>query len=271
MRPPVVLVAHGSPDPRSAPVVRAIAAAAGVREAFLDFDTPTAEDVLADFAGNGHRHAVIVPLLLTDAYHRRVDLPRIADRTGELLGMSVTITATVGGARLVPAMSRRLPSGTDAVVLAGAGSRSSSALAEVTAVATELGDRMGLPARAAFAAAEPSVTEAVGRLRDEGARRVAVVSYFVAPGRLHDRVARQAVEAGASVTPVFGPCRELVDTIVDRYRAVSASSPASASVPSAVSGSRPTPSHSRLERVSSSTAVMTPKAHAAAPQSPLSA
>ncbi|MFD0558551.1 sirohydrochlorin chelatase [Stackebrandtia endophytica] len=269
MRPPAVLVAHGSPDPRSAPVVRAIAAAAGVREAFLDFDTPTADDVLADFVGDGHRHAVMVPLLLTDAYHRRVDLPRIADRTGELLGMSVTITATVGGARLIPALSARLPPGTDAVVLAGAGSRSSSALAEVAAVAAELGDRVGLPARAAFAAAEPSVTEAVGRLRDEGARRVAVVSYFVAAGRLHDRVARQAVEAGASVTPVLGPCRELVDTIVDRYRAVSTPSPVSVS--SSVSGSRPTPSHSRLERVSSSTAVMTPKPHAAAPQSPLSA
>jgi len=269
MRPPVVLVAHGSPDPRSAPVVRAIAAAAGVRAAFLDFDTPAAEDAVSELARAGHRHAILVPLLLTDAYHRRVDLPRIAARVSDHTAMSVTITATVGGTRLLPALTAKLPPETDAVVLAGAGSRSVSALAEVAAVASALGDRTGLPCRPAFAAASPSVTEAVSRLRENGSRRVTVASYFIAPGRLHDHVSREAAQAGAVATSVLGACSELVDTIVDRYRAGFSS--ASSDSGSSRSCSMPTPSQSRLDRVTSSTAVMTPTAHAAAPQLPWSA
>ncbi len=75
-------VGHGSRDPRSAATVRtvldAVAAARPsrpVRVAFLDLTAPSVERVLDAVAGAGHRHAVVVPLLLGSAFHARVDLP----------------------------------------------------------------------------------------------------------------------------------------------------------------------------------------------------
>ena len=64
-----VLLAHGSPDPRSALAVRAAAAAvevllggARVEVAFLDHDRPTLADVVGD-APEGHE-VTVLPLLL---------------------------------------------------------------------------------------------------------------------------------------------------------------------------------------------------------------
>ncbi len=84
MAPPLVAVAHGSRDPRSAAtvaalldVVRAQRPDLDVRAAFLELSAPRLPDVLAALAAEGHRDAVIVPLLLWSAYHARVDLPGI--------------------------------------------------------------------------------------------------------------------------------------------------------------------------------------------------
>lgn len=75
-------VGHGSRDPRSAATVSAVldavaAARPGrpVRAAFLDLNAPSVEQVLDAVAAAGHRHAVVVPLLLGSAFHARVDLP----------------------------------------------------------------------------------------------------------------------------------------------------------------------------------------------------
>ena len=65
----------------------------------------------------------------------------------------------------------------DAVVLAGAGSLRSRAVAEVRAVARTLSASVHRPALAGFVtASSPSVTEAVATLRSAGHRRVAIAS-----------------------------------------------------------------------------------------------
>lgn len=248
---PVVLAAHGSPDPRSAPVVRDIARSVGAHATFLDFDTPSTHDLLAALAAAGHDRAILVPLLLTDAYHRRVDIPRVVHRIRCDTGMECSVTATVGGERLVPSMVRALPASCDAVVLAAAGSRDGAAVAAVGRVASAVSAVTGLPCRAAFAAAaEPTVDEAIAILRAQGARSVAVASYFIAPGALHDRIRNRAAEAGCPVTPVLGACAELVATVVERYSSVS--------MPV-------TPSQSRDERTTNRNAVAMPRAQAPAP------
>ena len=78
MAPPLVAVAHGSRDPRSAAtvaalvdVVRAQAPTLDVRTAFLDLSAPRLPDVLAALHGAGHRDVVVVPLLLGKAFHAR--------------------------------------------------------------------------------------------------------------------------------------------------------------------------------------------------------
>src|SRR5699024_10731931 len=73
-----------------------------------------------------------------------------------------------------------------------------------------------------FAAAEPAVGDAIRRLRAGGARRIAVGSWFLAPGLLTERVRRSAVTAApdALVADPLGSHPLLPQVIVDRYRRV---------------------------------------------------
>ena len=87
-RPAVVLVAHGSRDPRAAEATEALARAVRrehpsweVHAAYLDHAGPRPLDVLAGLPG---RRAVVVPLLLTKAYHGRVDVPAVVTAAADL-------------------------------------------------------------------------------------------------------------------------------------------------------------------------------------------
>lgn len=75
--------------------------------------------------------------------------------------------------------------------------------------------------RPAFASASlPRTEDAVRALRAEGARRVAVAPYVIAPGRLPDRIAAGAAAAGADlVSPVLGAAPELARLLLQRYDA----------------------------------------------------
>jgi sirohydrochlorin ferrochelatase len=69
----------------------------------------------------------------------------------------------------------------------------------------------------------------VAKLRREGARRVAVASYFLAPGFLPDRV-RAAAHGADVVTDVLGDAPEVAKLVLCRYAevATAASAPVSA-------------------------------------------
>jgi sirohydrochlorin ferrochelatase len=109
------------------------------------------------------------------------------------------------------------------VVLAGAGSSHRPANDAVAAVAA--GWSRHAPwtgALAAFAAGTgPSVPAAVGELRAAGAARIAVASWFLAPGLLPDRVAAGAREAGPDVVVAepLGADPDVAHVVLDRYRA----------------------------------------------------
>jgi sirohydrochlorin ferrochelatase len=233
---PVVLVAHGSRDPRAAEATRALARAVAaarpgtpVLPSWLDHTEPGPAGVLRDLAAAGHSRAVLVPLLLTAAYHRRVDIPaavaaareaqpvldvRIADVLGPADG-------TVDGS-LLSGLRRRLaeaePGRYDALVLAAAGTRDPRARGSVGRVAAALGASLGVPTRVSYAsAAPPAAGVAVAKLRARGARRVAVAAYFLAPGLFHDAVAADARGAGA--VAVAGPLTDtpaLTDLVLRR-------------------------------------------------------
>ncbi|MGQ0842441.1 sirohydrochlorin chelatase [Actinokineospora sp.] len=236
MNTPLVAVAHGSRDPRSAAtvaellsVVRARRPGLDVRGAFLDLSAPRLIDVLTALHGDGHRAVVVAPLLLGRAFHARVDLPALVDAaTARLPRLSVTVADVLGpDARLEAAALRRLreigvrPGDPDVgVVLAATGSAHAPANARVAAVAARWARTQGWSGvRPAFAAADPDVTAAVAALRARGAERIAVASWFLAPGRLPDRVIAQAVAAdpGALVAAPLGPAVELADLVLDRY------------------------------------------------------
>jgi sirohydrochlorin ferrochelatase len=238
--PAVLLVAHGSIDPRAAATTRALGRAVArlrpgldVRVSFLEHAGPRPGAALSALSATGHRSAVVVPLLLTSAYHGRVDLPAVlAEARAGGLELDVATTDVLGpvdgvvAPLLLAGLRRRLrETGVryDGLVLAAAGTRDAAARSTVDLVAAGLGAALGVPCVAGFASASPVTgAAAVATLRSAGCRRVAVASYFLARGRLYRAVVESARSAGV-VGPAAGPLGdavELASLVVDRVGAV---------------------------------------------------
>ncbi|MEV8532738.1 sirohydrochlorin chelatase [Streptomyces sp. NPDC051211] len=235
-RPVLVVIAHGSRDPRHAATVhaltgrvRALRPGLRVETAYLDFNAPSVPQLLSSLYASGVREVIALPLLLTRAFHAKADIPAVlAESTARLPGLSVRVTEVLGPSPLlVSALERRLaeaglePSSrsTTGVVLASAGSTDPEAIAVIAEIAREWRHTGWCAVRPAFAsAALPDVASAVRALRAEGVRRVAVAPYVIAPGRLPDRIAAGAEAAGADIlAPVLGPSPELAHLLLTRY------------------------------------------------------
>ena len=226
-------MAHGSRDGRSAATVHALVQLVAVmrpdldvRLAFLDFNAPRLPDVLAAVDGDGHRAAVVVPLLLGSAYHARVDVPAaVSEVAGRLPRLDVRIAGVLGpDPRLSEVALQRLravgvrPGDPGlGVLLVAAGSSDPSANALVHEVAA------GWPGTAAaFAAAtEPAVGAAATAQRRSGARRIAIAPWFLAPGRLLDRVAA-AGGPDAVVADPLGAHPGVAEVVLSRYAVAAA-------------------------------------------------
>ena len=81
--PALIALAHGSRDPRSAATikalvdeVRAMRPDLRIEPAFLELSKPSFTTVVNKLVRAGHDEIVVVPLLLTEAYHAKVDVPR---------------------------------------------------------------------------------------------------------------------------------------------------------------------------------------------------
>jgi sirohydrochlorin ferrochelatase len=237
---PVVLVAHGSRDPRSARVNEAVARGLagrlpGVRVdvAQLDHAGPRPDAAIDTLAALGHRVVRLQPLLFTPAYHVTVDLPEVVDRSAAVAAGAVRLVVQgplVTHPALADALDQRLAEATadasvewDALVLASAGTSDATARRLLHGLAARWAARHGVPALAAFAsAAAPGPGEAVARLTADG-HRVAVGSLFVGPGFLPDRARADALAAGAvTVAAPLADAPPLVDALVGRYEEATA-------------------------------------------------
>jgi sirohydrochlorin ferrochelatase len=236
--PALIALAHGSRDPRSARTVREIVATTKklrpdlkIEAAFLDHARPDLDTVVDRLVARGHAEIVVVPLLLTTAYHARVDVPDVvlaaADRHRDR-GLAIRVVDVVGtdpsllsilDERLREALRESRVRELDALVLAAAGSSDALANATIARLARLWGNRHHLPTSVAFAsAAPPSTGEAVRDWRRQGRRHVAVGSLFIAPGKLPDRAEELALEAGAvAVSRPLGAHDELGRVILARY------------------------------------------------------
>jgi sirohydrochlorin ferrochelatase len=243
--PPLVAVAHGSADPRAAGsvgdllrLVRSRAAARGlaappgldVRMAFLGHAPPSPGQVLGAVESGP---VVVLPLLLTAAYHSKTDLPALlAEARRANPRLRISYGGTLGPhPLLLRALSRRLGEtvgetdgdldpGRTSVVLAAAGSSDPAANATITRLAARWqaaeGWRAVVPAYAS--AMSPSPAEAVRALAPGGP--VVVATYLLAPGFFADRIRREALDAGAAaVSGALGATTEVADVVLDRYAA----------------------------------------------------
>jgi sirohydrochlorin ferrochelatase len=207
-----------------------------VRAAFLDHCAPSLPAVLGSLADGRARSCVVVPLLLTAAYHSKSDIPAqlaAADAAATAGGVAVRCAATLGPhPLLLAALERRLReagAGVDsaagrartAVVLAAAGSSDPAANATIACLAArwqrDRGWRAVVPAYAS--AAGPSPAEAVAALRDHSRGPVVVATYLLAPGYFADKISAAAGAAGASaVSDALGAAPEVADVVLARYR-----------------------------------------------------
>ncbi|MEU7331834.1 sirohydrochlorin chelatase [Streptomyces parvus] len=234
--PTLLVIAHGSRDPRHAATVHALtervrAERPGLRveTAFLEFNAPSVPRVLERLAAQGADEVVALPLLLTRAFHAKTDIPSVLReararlpglriRQADVLGPSPLLNATLGR-RLREAGARPGDLPRTGLVLASAGSTDPEAIAVIAEIARELRHTGWCAVRPAFASALlPRTEDAVRELRAEGVDRVAVAPYVIAPGRLPDRIAAGAEAAGADVlADVLGPAPELARLLLKRF------------------------------------------------------
>jgi sirohydrochlorin ferrochelatase len=230
--PTLLAISHGTSSPTGAGAVAALVDAVAacldgevpVRAGFVDVQQP---DVPACLDGLRDTATVLVPLLLSAGFHVHVDLREDVDAA-----LSDGVRVTLGGAlgpdsRLVDLLERRvrdagLAEG-DVVVLAAAGSSDARAVADCERTGALLAERTGHTVRVGYIAnATPKLPDVVASTRFEHPRaRIVTASYLLAPGYFQTL----AEKAGGDVTaaPLLLPDdeapAELVDIVVDRYRA----------------------------------------------------
>ncbi|GAA2989202.1 CbiX/SirB N-terminal domain-containing protein [Streptomyces drozdowiczii] len=231
--PALVAVAHGSRDPRAPHAVaalldrvRELRPGLDVRLGHIELNAPLLPDTLHAL---GAGDAVLVPLLLGRGHHVKHDIPAsVAD--------APALRARVAGPLgphplLVEALHDRLTeagwraSDRDAaVVLAAAGSRDPESAADTRRTARMLGERLGgVPVVPAYtSAASPTVPAAVRALAARGHHRIAVASYFTAPGRFASAAAGHAPWIAAAPLGAHPAMARLILHRYDQARAAGA-------------------------------------------------
>jgi len=234
--PALVALAHGSRDPRSAKTIKDLVAEVKatrpdlrIESAFLELSRPSFGTVVDRLVKAGFDEIVVVPLLLSDAYHAKVDVPAaVAEQTARHEGLRIRATEILGlessflevlDVRMREALKLARVRELDALVLAGAGSSDPLANQAVARLARLWGTHHKLPVKAAYASSAPPATgEAVRAFRAEGRRHIAVASLFLAPGFLPDRARELALEAGAvAVSEPLGAHPNVARTVLARY------------------------------------------------------
>ncbi|VEG56662.1 cobalamin (vitamin B12) biosynthesis CbiX protein [Mycolicibacterium aurum] len=224
--PSLILTAHGSADPRSAATVRLIAECVrrlrpglDARVAFCEQNSPNLRDVLETLHD---RVSVVVPLLLADAYHARVDIPAMIAESGAEVRQAEVLGEDD---RLIHVLRQRLEhagvSRLDAeigVLVAAVGSSQPDANTRTAAVAHELTLTTRWTATTAFATGpHPTLAEAADELRGRGATRLVIAPWFLAHGRLTDRVVTFARAQGIPMSSPLGAHRQVAETVLDRF------------------------------------------------------
>ena len=234
--PALVLLGYGSHDSRVAQVSARIRAALlhirpalDVEVAFLDHCPPSGPQVVSQLVRRGVAEVVLVPLLLSDAFHAQVEVPSVVAAiraqhpdlrvvASRPIGPEAALLAVIDR-RLRDALRSRRVSELDGLVFAAAGSADVRSNAIVARRARQWASHHRLPHVTAFATGQgPTSAEAIRTLRGQGRRHIAVGSWFLSPGLLFTRQAELAYEAGAvAVSDPMGAEPEIAEVALVRY------------------------------------------------------
>ena len=224
----LVLTAHGSADPRSSANTAAVAdqlarmrPGLDVRLAFLEHSSQSLVEVLTQVSGP----AIITPLLLANAYHARIDIPRqiascanpervwqapVLGEDDRLVSVARQRVAELGVSRLDEKLG---------VLLVAIGTSDPAVNARTARVAPKLLTGTGWAGVTTAFATRPErpLADGLGRLRRQGARQVVIAPWFLAPGRVPDRVQRFADDTGIAMAAPLGAHRLVAETVLDRF------------------------------------------------------
>lgn len=227
--PACLVIGHGTRSASGEAELRAFAAgmasarpAVATSAGYIEFLEPGLDDAVDGLVAGGATHVVAVPLVLLAAGHLKDDGPAALTRGrarhpqvtfayGRELGVHPDVLAVV--AERIAACAATLPGGSaDAAVIVGRGSTDPDANSDLAKAARLLADGrrltapvagggeppLGLVEPAFVSLARPGVAAALDRCAALGARRIAVVPYFLFDGLLVDRIRAQVAEWAAS-------------------------------------------------------------------------
>ena len=230
----VVLLSHGSADPRARLACDLLARRVGhrlgayVAQATMDLDRPRLDGAINYLASKGIHDLIVVPMLLTTAYHATQDVPAFAKSTQVAYPQArVTVSAPLGadpyllrGLDAVLKAAGYRPNPQTAVVLASAGSSYAAARSRHAALALEWPTHGWGASAVAFASGPgPRVQDAVNELRFAGYDEVCVAPFLIAPGMLSQRIAAGAREVGAhAVTGTLHSTDAAMEVVLRRVR-----------------------------------------------------
>ncbi|MDP8947281.1 MAG: sirohydrochlorin chelatase [Actinomycetota bacterium] len=240
--PALLVVGHGSRDPRGAQefhellaLLRARDAGLKVEGGFIELSRPPISECVERLVGAGAREISAVPLMLLAAGHAKDDIPATLVREkmshpevnfhyGRALGIRPELLELMDEriSAVVPEGERKKT----AVLVVGRGSSDPDANSDLAKIARLFYEGRPYPmVETAFVSlAPPSVPEALERCERLGARRVVVFSYFLFTGvleeRIRERSERFAAESGLEVryAGYFGPDARVADLVLERYR-----------------------------------------------------
>ncbi|KQB86095.1 sirohydrochlorin chelatase [Corynebacterium lowii] len=215
----LITLAHGSRHEGTAAVIDNLTAAAGsclgetAVSAYLELQRPVLRDVVTELARQGHRHAIVVPLLFTDAYHARHDAPRALHDASDL-GVQLMLAPPLGlGDEIASLLVQVIKEDTDSpihVVLWAVGSSDQVANERMRALGVTVAKRAGYSVTTLFATR--GGLEALQKITQKYSR-VHLLPLFVAPGLLFDL----AMNSGCAFSYSLPLGSRLAEVVARRY------------------------------------------------------
>ncbi len=241
-RPALLVVGHGSRDPRGArefhelvALVRERDPALAVEGGFIELSRPPISECVSRLVAGGARKIAAVPLMLLAAGHAKDDIPATLVREkmsqpgidfgyGRALGIRPELLELMDE-RISAVVSEEEREET-AVLIVGRGSSDPDANSDLAKISRLFYEGRSYPTveTAYVSMTPPNVSEGLERLKKLGARRIAVFSYFLFTGILEERIRGQSEELAAanpgvavSYAGYFGPHEKVVDLLMERY------------------------------------------------------
>jgi sirohydrochlorin cobaltochelatase len=241
--PALLLVGHGSRDPRGASefhelvaLVRRRNPALAVEGGFIELSRPPISECVNRLARAGARRIAAVPLMLLAAGHAKDDIPATLVREkmyhpgvefqyGRALGIRPELLSLMD--ERISAVVPEAEKEETAVLVVGRGSSDPDANSDLWKISRLFYEGRPYPmVEAAYVGmTPPDVPAGLDRRKKLGARKIAVFSYFLFTGILEERIRQQSAHFAAETLNVdvayagyFGPHECVADLISERYR-----------------------------------------------------